>query len=344
MGVGAVEIYIYASSSVDLAQYISPTTLGRATIIRSSMIDNRYTRVFFEQIILPFYCREIDVLFSPNNANPIILQLFKKTKKTICTIHDLTWIKCRNKYSSIQFMYLMAITYLQCKLSTSIFTVSENSRNDILLYFKPRCRVINVANAFEYLRGQLSINNRKSKIYISISTVHPSKNPELTIDGFIEAKKSGFLPADSEFYWLGKINMDISKIEKKINDEGQQNYVKFLGYVTNDEKFRIIGVSKCLVMLSLYEGFGIPVVEAFSRSIPVIVSNTSSLSEIGGSAAIFADPLSIESISDAFKNLEHRYDSLRAAAQIEWLKFGDENITKKFFLELLYVANLKDDD
>ena len=86
--------------------------------------------------------------------------------------------------------------------------------------------------------------------------------------------------------------------------------VKVLGYVTDAQLFTLYSNALFLAMPSLYEGFGLPLLEAMSRGIPVLTSNVSSMPEVVGEAAIFIDPMSVESISDGLKKLLWN-DSLR---------------------------------
>ncbi len=79
--------------------------------------------------------------------------------------------------------------------------------------------------------------------------------------------------------------------------------MKFLEFVTNDELVLFYQGAECFVLPSLYEGFGLPVLEAMSYGCPVIISNSSSLPEAGGGAALYVDPLNVQDIADKIELL-----------------------------------------
>ncbi|MDP7559924.1 MAG: glycosyltransferase, partial [Planctomycetota bacterium] len=96
--------------------------------------------------------------------------------------------------------------------------------------------------------------------------------------------------------------------QSHIESLAKRGWVKHLGYLDNTTLMRLYRDAFALVWPSFYEGFGLPVVESMSQGTPVITSNRTSLSEIGGAAAIYCDPHSIDSICEAMLRLEENKD------------------------------------
>jgi glycosyltransferase involved in cell wall biosynthesis len=104
-----------------------------------------------------------------------------------------------------------------------------------------------------------------------------------------------------------------------------REHVIFAGRLSDEETQKVLGSSKGLIFISIFEGFGIPLLEAFNAEIPVICSNTTSLKEISGEAAVKVDPLNLEEISSAIKELDENEQlrmELIKKGQIEKLKYN----------------------
>jgi glycosyltransferase involved in cell wall biosynthesis len=123
-------------------------------------------------------------------------------------------------------------------------------------------------------------------------------------------------------------------IEQRITASGLQNQVRFLGYCTHDDLPALYRGAKCLIFPSLFEGFGMPVLEAMASGCPVVCSNTTSLPEIAGDAALLIDPSNGDELAEAIYRLI-REDELRAelisrgvrqAAQFSWRRHTLETI------------------
>lgn len=108
-----------------------------------------------------------------------------------------------------------------------------------------------------------------------------------------------------------------------IENLGIQNQVKLIGFVTNDELRSIYSNAALFVLPSIYEGFGLPVLEAMACGCPVLCSNAGSLPEVGGSAAIYFDPFDLNDIAKKLEQLWKTKDSLN-----EIISNGYVNVTR----------------
>ncbi|WED22012.1 glycosyltransferase family 4 protein [Vibrio sp. JC009] len=147
----------------------------------------------------------------------------------------------------------------------------------------------------------LSRYSISSKYFIFIGTLQPRKNIDRVIEAYLE------LPAELRAMYkliiVGRLGWGVEHLPKIIDDLEGKGQVKWLQYVDEQDKQVLLQNASALVFPSLYEGFGLPVVEAFASRTPVITSNVTSLPEVAGDAAILVDPTSTEQISKAMREV-----------------------------------------
>lgn len=229
-----------------------------------------------------------------------------KKCKQIITIHDLTPL-IYPKGRLHQYAYYKFILPKMIKKSTFVITVSNNTKKDILKYYKVRedkVKVVyeNIKNIdfnfidFSKIEDKFKI---KEKQYLCITGIHyPYKN----IHAIINAYHSNKELLSTKIVVIGNDNCKYGEYLKKlIRKYKLEEYFIFTGFVSNEEKNTLLKQSLAALYPSKYEGFGLPVLEAMNLGVPVITSNISSLPEICGDAALYFNPDSIEDI--AFKIL-----------------------------------------
>jgi len=270
---------------------------SRFKVERVKIGTSKINRIIYEQLILPFKIKnKFDIFFSPVPSFPSV---FKNGNiKIITTIHDLTPFIVQGKYNAIQQKYVEYITRKAAKKSDVIITVSENSKNDISKILNVPESMIHVIYNFldedliskKRQRG----NNKRKNVFFFVGNLQPGKNIERLLkafDLFVEENP------DFELHLLGKKwkNLNLENLLSKIKWSSK---VKIKGYVGEKELLDYYQYSRALIYPSLYEGFGIPPLEAIYYCCPILISNTSSLPEVGGRAAIYVDPYSIKSIKE----------------------------------------------
>jgi glycosyltransferase involved in cell wall biosynthesis len=232
---------------------------------------------------------KINLLYCPSVAIPIFY------KKKIVTIHDCASLRFKDEVSLISKLYLKLSFWSIKNLSLKIVTVSEFSKleiNKLLKISLDKIIVIsegvpNLVNINEDIIDKtLNKFNLKNKNYfLYIGNQRPRKN----IPNLIKAWND-FFDKNNNYYLVmaGKIN----NLENfKINN------IYSIGTINEEEKTSLYKMSRALIFPSLYEGFGLPVLEAQSLGIPVITSNISSLPEISGEGAILINPEDYKDIS-----------------------------------------------
>jgi len=191
-----------------------------------------------------------------------------------------------------------------------IITISEYSRNDLLNYFnfpEEKVTVIPLGvdpSYFEHI-PETKINEVLSRYQLSegyflfIGTLQPRKNLERVMEAHnrlpVETRKNHPLVV------VGREGWGVEELLPKLMVKQGNKEAYWLRYLPQEDVLALLKKAKALVFASLYEGFGLPVLEAFASSCPVITSNTTSLPEIAGDAAYFVDPLDINDIKNALE-------------------------------------------
>jgi glycosyltransferase involved in cell wall biosynthesis len=280
----------------------------------------------WEQFELPFYAKNGLLLCLCNTG-----VIFKREQ--IVVIHDAQVFALPQNYSfAFRFWYKLLIQILG-RIVKKVITVSSFSRSELINYCK--CNPKTILVIYEGKEHILSTTPDKSifkkneigdKPYIlAVSTMSNNKN----FNAIVQAVEN-----------IEDVNFDIIIVGgKNSNVFGQvkiplPDFVKDLGYVS-DGKLRVLYEhALCLVYPSLYEGFGLPPLEAMACGCPVIVSNRASLPEICGNAAIYCDPYSVKDISNKIKQLladknmqeEMRLKGFERAKQFNWEKTAQKLI------------------
>ncbi|HSV94352.1 MAG TPA: glycosyltransferase family 1 protein [Spirochaetia bacterium] len=272
---------------------------------------------------------KIDVLFSPSHYTP----LFSPTK-TIIYLMDMSFERFGTEYfTDYDINQLKKWTPLSVKKAKKVLTISEFSKNEIIkLYGTSADKIDVVYPAFdkEVYHGKVpktKIISVKKKYGISGSyflywgTLQPRKNITRLIDAFAKLDKSQL-----KLVICGKKGWLYDQILEQSKTLGIDNRVIFTGFAPNDDLPALIKGSRAFVLPSLYEGFGMPAVEAQAVGTPIVVSRVSSLPEVAGESAIYIeDPESVESI----KNALERVLALSIGERLKLIKEGKEN-TKRF--------------
>ncbi len=265
-------------------------------------------KVYFDYL-LPFYCKKykVDVFFSPENYIPRI-----NTIPIICTIHDINFFH-NNKYigNKSHQRYFMHYFPLNAKKSEKIITVSEYSKKDIAESFgieKEKIEVVYNAPNEVYVKQNEEVNLRTKMQYTNgkdyfyfVGAIHKRKNLTNIFLAFDEFKrKSG---SDTKLVIVGAKKWWQGEIEDTYNNIEYKDDIVFVGRKEASDVALIASAAIGLVFPSLFEGFGIPIVEAMAAHTPVITSNTTSLPEVAGDSAIIVNPYSVEEICMAMYQL-----------------------------------------
>lgn len=219
--------------------------------------------------------------------------------KKVMTIHDLTFLKYPFYSNSIVKTYTKRIQ--KCLEWTDlIITFSNNSKQDIMQYLGVPSEKISITyEASKYgvnFLNQEKIQNLKKLVsynfeqpyILFVSTLEPRKNIVNLVRAFNLLKQEYKIPHN--LILIGQKGWQYQYIFETINQSIFKDYIHHLGYLSDELVALFYNQADVFVYPSFYEGFGLPVVEAMTLGCPVVTSNTSSLPEIAGDAAIFINP------------------------------------------------------
>lgn len=267
-------------------EYISIRFPDKIAIVRRTL----------EQVLVPILARKYktDLLHSINNVIPLLT-----ATSSIVTILDVTSFKMQNRFGKLKNFYLRKLVPYSSKKVSRIIAISKNTEKEIVKY----CNVedskidviyIGVSSIFKY---ENSKNNNPYILYVG--TLEPGKNIKRIIEAFAEISENikNKLVIAGRKGWMYR---DIFETTKRL---GLTKKVVFKGYVPYKYLPDLYYNASVFVFPSLHEGFGLPVLEAMACGTPVITSNTSSLPEVAGEAAILVNPHNTKEIADAIENL-----------------------------------------
>jgi glycosyltransferase involved in cell wall biosynthesis len=262
--------------------------------------------LFFECGIKRNLNREkIDLFISPDGW------ICLNTKvKTINVIHDLNFEHYPSFIPKLTLKYYKHFFPRFAKKADSLITVSQFSKKDIAeVYHVDKEKIKVVYNAASDDFFEIDDEAKKQTVqrltygvpyFVFVGSAHKRKNVErimLAFDQFRE-KYAGFkfVFAGSNKYWC-------KDIKKTYNSLKHKSDFVFTGYLSTSEMNHVVSSALALVYPSLFEGFGVPIVEGFAAHIPVITSNVASMPEIAGEAALLVNPLSIKEIENAMEKI-----------------------------------------
>lgn len=300
--------------------------------------DNFSTKIIQEPLNLIFQLK-LDIFHGLADRLP-----WAYRAKNIVTIHDIGAAVLKDDYASKRFKDMMIKRYdkmLNKKQADMVITVSEFTKKEILKHFsypEGKIRVIyhGVKKIFRP-QNETGVNSAKEKYginndyFIYVGALNLRKNILRLLEAFkIFSQKNKTV----DLVLAGNLSYGHEEISERIIKLKLDGRVKMIGYLKNEELASLYGGAKALVFPSLYEGFGLPAVEAMACGTPVLASNTASMPEIAGNAACLVDP---EDVSDIAKNLSVlaedenlrkilREKGLERAKIFSWEKAAQETI------------------
>jgi glycosyltransferase involved in cell wall biosynthesis len=261
---------------------------------------NKIFRIFSEQILLPFYIKKMKIkaFFNPAYTAPI----FSKCKKTT-TVHDMIY-KHKNDTKRNLIHYFSDFLFdVSIKSSDTIITVSEATKMDLLSFF-PDLKNINVTHL-----GTIPYNSNKEykpqginesdPFVLAVGTITPRKNLIRTIQAIELLSDMPHL----KLVIAGGINKNSEDVLDYIKKNNLSEKIIITGFLTDNELAWCYKNAEILAFCSLYEGFGLPPLEAMQAGTPVVASNITSIPEVIGDAGILVNPYNPHEIAEAIKTL-----------------------------------------
>ena len=227
--------------------------------------------------------------FSPGYNGPFV----SRAPYAIC-VHDLNHIDRPENGGLLKRLYYRLLLGPLARRARAVLTVSEFSRQRIIDFMKVAPdRVINVGNGVSAVFGPAGEKFAPGYQYVlCVSNRKGHKNEERLVRAFAASGQAARLT----LLLTGASSPALVELARSL---GIAESLRFAGHVSEEELAALYRGAQFLVFPSLYEGFGLPIVEAFACGVPVITSNVTSMPEIAGDAAVMVDPMSEAAISEA---------------------------------------------
>jgi len=233
---------------------------------------------------------------------------FKFKGPTVLTVHDLSWIRYPETHPKDRIAMMDRYFIPSLERAQKIITDSEFIKTEIMTTFniapekiqsiglgvesdfKPKSDAETASTLIKYGLG--------FKNYIlALGTLEPRKNLQLALESFLSLPKS--IRNQYPLVLVGMLGWKTSSLEKLIEPMLKTGEVRQLGYVSREELIDITASAKMLIYPSIYEGFGLPPLEAMACGTPVIASNVSSIPEVVGDAGLLIDPHDSNQLKEA---------------------------------------------
>ncbi len=297
---------------------------------------------FWTQLALPYYLlthkNQFDLFYTPGHYAPSLLPI-----PLVSSVMDLAFLRYPNQFKTSDQIKLKVWTAQAVKKAKKVITISQFSKLEVIRFYHRRRDDVVVAYPAVYERPRinqaqkarfLKKNNLNKPYLLYLGTLQPRKNLVRLVKAYEKLylltaqkrpKKLSTLP---DLVIAGKVGWLADEILKTIKISKRKSKIKLLGFVTEAEKHYLLSQAVASVQVGLYEGFGIPVLEAYQFGTPVVVSNSSSLPEAAGKAGIYVNPQSTTDIAEGLYqavNLTNRQrQALKKLMQTHLKKFSWE--------------------
>jgi glycosyltransferase involved in cell wall biosynthesis len=263
-----------------------------------------------EQIHVPWVLRREhpDVYHAPHYVLPAGVRC-----RSVVTIHDCIHLMFPQYLpNKAAYAYARASMWAAARRSDCILTVSEASKRDILHFFKvPPEKIVVVYNAiddhFRVTPAEEDVARVRERYQLDhqfvlyVGNIKPHKNLVRLIEAFAELRTSGF--DELKLLIIGDEISKLPALRRAVHRHKLHKHVRFLGYLPDQTLAILYRLASAFVFPSLYEGFGLPALEAMASGTPVVTSNVSSLPEVAGDAALLVDPYDVDSLVEGLRRV-----------------------------------------
>ena len=284
--------------------------------------------------------RPPDALFVPAHVLPVS-QAWRRIPRSVVTIHDVGYRHFPSAHPWRQRLYLDWSTAFAGRYASALVADSEATRLDLQRVYRIPDDRIRVAYPGLTPVPEVDETSRRATLRrfdiqegtvyaIYVGTLQPRKNLRrllrawsTVIDRVQDSDKGDGLSASPLLVVAGAMGWGGEDLLGDVRELGLEASVRFTGYISDEEKAALMRGARALVFPSLYEGFGLPVLEAQSVGVPVVCSNTSSLPEVAGNAALLVNPFDVADIARAIR-VAMRDEGTRA----ELIRAGARNVAR----------------
>lgn len=305
-------------------------------VVRSSRwpTEKRLVRIAWEQTAWPLLAAEshLDLLHSTAFVTPALSRI-----PSVVTIYDLSFVHFPDRFPTLQRQYLQRQTARSCRKARRVITISESGKQDVHEVFQVPLQQIDVVlpgveTQYQPLpAGEVAEFRQReavpAQVILHVGTLQPRKNIPVLLEALAQLARPDVL-----LVLVGGKGWLYDDIFARVVALGLEDQVRFTGYVQDASLPLWYNAASLLVFPSVYEGFGMPVVEAMACGTPVAAARSSSIPEAGGEAALYFNPDDADELTthlsavlddgDLAKSLCEK--GLDQARRFSWKRAGEE--------------------
>ncbi|MBT4153535.1 MAG: glycosyltransferase family 4 protein [Candidatus Magasanikbacteria bacterium] len=265
-----------------------------------------------------------DVLFIPAHVAPCI-----HPKKTVVTIHDIAGVRFPEVYSAFERWYSIFSAKRAMRKVSDVVVPTEYTKQEILDVFGEGAAAMHVIG-HGYDTGYAKEKPKPSSYgtyFLSISRIEHKKNTIGIVKAFELYAKNH---VDVSLVLAGKPGYGYDEVVQAITKSDVKKRIHMLGYIPQQKAYALMQHAEAFVYPSLYEGFGMPILEAFAAKTPVITSSTTSTAEVAGDAALLVNPTNITAIAAAMEQVSKEREALTTKGADRLKDFSWKKAAKEY--------------
>ena len=327
------ELIVVSNRAIDTTSPLPPR-------VRIATPSRRVPRMVWMQTMAVTALREVeaDVVHFTNGMVPLFSPV-----PTVVTIHDMSLRLYPRYHPARRVLLNRPLVDLAARRADAIITVSESAKRDIVSYYRldpKRVHVVYEAAApsfkrvedpeeLDRVRKRYGLDER---IILYVGTIEPRKNLPTLIDAFAARRRSGEL--SHQLVCVGPYGWLSRGLEDRVARSQVAHAINFTGYVPFEDLPALYTLAEMFVYPSMYEGFGLPVIEAMACGAPVVTGRAAALSEVGGGAIQHVDEIEPDALGNALVALAASRDrreelaatGLARSATFSWERAARESL------------------
>jgi glycosyltransferase involved in cell wall biosynthesis len=304
-------------------------------------INGTKTRILWEQFVQPLEVasRGFDVIHYTDRSMPWL----PTGIPSVSTIQDISYASLPETYTWGKVLYNEITARIAAARADRMITASENTKSEVVRYLKvpeEKIRVIcdAVDNMFQPVPSAEVLQEARQRLglpdrmILYVGSLNPRKNLVTLIRAYAELKRTTDLP--HKLVLVGPSEWKSDPVFHAVKDLGLESEIYLLGFVPDSELVCLYNLADLFVFPSLHEGFGLPPLEALACGTPVVCSNSASLPEVVGEAAIMVEPTDVKELAQAMERVltdpdlaqQLRGKGLERAQLFSWEKTARETL------------------
>jgi len=316
----------------------APDTSSTQTILPHRFLDKKIPALWRSSgICNDIKDQHLDIFHGLSQELPAGID--KTGAKSVVTMHDAIFVRYPELYDPFYRTIFTRKNRYSCKVADRIIAISEQTKSDIIEFFGADESKIDVVyqgcnNIFRQPVSKDQVDAVKQKynlpndFIVTVGAIEKRKNQGIIIDALYQGK------IDIPLVIIGGKTKYSDEIAQKINKYSLDQQIVVLSNVSTEDLPAIYHAALCMIYPSLFEGFGIPILEALCSQTPVITSEGSCFAETGGDAALYINPKKAEDVADKLSKVlsnEEQRKTMITKGLIHADKFTDEKVSQQLY-------------